>query len=230
MIELNLLPDVKQDYIKAERARSLVISISFIVTAASVGLLLLLLSVSGLQKKHINDLTADIKKSTKELKAKPQISKILTVQNQLNSISALHDKKPSVAAFFTYLNQVTPESVDINTLTVDFTENSANITGGADNLSSVNKYVDTLKFTTYTIDGKNTPKKAFNNVVMSSFSISGGSKGKNAKPATYTITFNYDPEILDVTKKVTLSVPKLTSTRSTSGSPNELFKVSEGAN
>lgn len=228
MIELNLLPEVKQDYIKAERARRLVITISVIMTAASVGLLLLLLSVSGLQKKNINDLSDDISNATKTLKEKPQIAKILTVQNQLVKLSSLHDQKPVVANFLTYLNQITPAGVDISELSLDLTTQTAKIVGSTDNLSSVNKYVDTLKFTTYTVDGDDTPQKAFSNVVLSSFSISPDNGNNKTKPASYTITFNYDPIILDNTQKTTLTVPKLTTTRSSSGSPGELFTNTGG--
>ena len=49
---------------------------------AAIVLLLLLLIVGGLQKKHINDLTKDIKTNTATLQKKPEITKILTVQNQ----------------------------------------------------------------------------------------------------------------------------------------------------
>lgn len=223
MIELNLLPDVKQDYIKAERARRLVISVTVIATVASVGLLLLLLSVSGLQKKNISDLSDDINAATKALKSKPQIAKILTVQNQLGKLSSLHDQKPVVANFFAYLNQVTPANVNVSELNIDLATQTVKITGNTDTLSSVNKYVDTLKFTTFTVEGDETPKKAFSNVVLSSFSVSPESSANKAKPASYTIEFSYDPLILDNTQKTTLTVPKLTSTRSASGSPGELF-------
>lgn len=218
-IEVNLLPDVKQEYIKAEHSRRLVISVSVIVIIASVGLLVLLLSASALQKKHINDLTTDIKKYSDELKSKPQISKILTVQNQLQSLTALHDEKPAASRVFDYLNQTTPTVVDISSFKVDFTSKTVTISGNADSLSAVNKYIDTLKFTSYkSANGSST--KAFSNVVMTTFGVSSGDKG--SRPASYTITFNYDPVLFDVTKSARLSVPAQTTTRPTASSA-ELF-------
>src|ERR1700747_1231758 len=114
MIQLNLLPDVKLEYIKPHQAQRLVTSVSILVTIASVVILGLLLSFDGLQKKHIHDLNNDIAKYSNQIQGKPGINKVLTVQNQLDSLTGLHDKKPAVSELFTYLNQVTPANVDIN--------------------------------------------------------------------------------------------------------------------
>ncbi|MEK7594136.1 MAG: PilN domain-containing protein [Patescibacteria group bacterium] len=225
MIQLNLLPDVKLEFIKAQRAQRLAFSIAFLAGGVSIALLVVLLSLTGLQNKHLNDLSKDIASSTAKLQKQPQIGKILTVQNQLESLTGLHDQKPAAPKVLEYINQVTPAQVDITSLTVDFTEQTATITGTADALSSVNKYVDTLKFTTYTTQDDNTAKPAFSNVVLSSFGLGDSSGGKaNPHPANYTITLSYDPAIFDNTQRVTLSVPNLISTRSES-QPADLFKA-----
>jgi Tfp pilus assembly protein PilN len=223
MLQLNLLPDVKQEYIKAENQRRLVISISVIVTGVSIGLLILLLSIGGLQRKHISDLTDDIASSTKELQGKKDIDKILTVQNQLNSLTGLHAAKPAATRMFDYLNQATPTQVDITNIKMDFTASTITITGTADSLSSVNKYVDTIKFTTYTTDSTSTPTSAFSNVVLTAFAITTGVKD-GGRPANYTITLSYQKDLFDLTKKVSFNVPNLTTTRASSN-PNDLFKT-----
>ena len=222
MIQLNLLPDVKLQYIKAERTRSLVLSTAVLITAAAIALLVLLLVIGGLQKKHISDLNKDIKTNTAKLQSQKDIAKILTVQNQLNSLTALHDQKPAAANLFGYLNDVTPVQVSITNFTIDFTTQTATITGTADSLSSVNKYVDTLKFTTYTTGDNSTPTKAFSDVVLSSFGLSSGSTNPKQN-AAYTITLSYNPDIFDSTKKVELKVPNVTTTRSQIGEQSDLF-------
>ena len=225
MIQLNLLPDVKMEYIKAQRTRSLVLSSAVIIALGSIALLVLLLVVGGLQKKHISDLTKDIKTDTATLQKKPEITKILTVQNQLQSLTALHEQKPAVSNLFGYLNEVTPTQVDITNFDIDFTTQGVTITGTADSLGAVNKYVDTLKFTTYEIDGDQTKQKAFKDVVLSSFGVSDSGQGR---AANYSITFSYDPNIFDVSKKVTLAVPNLTTTRSAIEQPvEELFQAAQ---
>lgn len=226
MIQLNLLPDVKMDYIKAERLRRMALSVSVLASLVAIGLLVLLLIVSGLQKKHLNDLSSDITKDSRTLQQKPQINKILTVQNQLQSLTSLHAAKPAVSRLFDYLYQITPNNVSINSLDNDFTTQTMTITGGADALNTVNKYVDTLKFTTYSLEGDNNSggTKAFSNIVLSSFSLNSGGAGNAA--ASYTITLNYDKTIFDITQKINLTVPSKTTTRASLDQPEELFKAS----
>jgi Tfp pilus assembly protein PilN len=229
MIQLNLLPDVKLEYIKAQRSRRLVFGVSILVTAASVALLLLLLSVDGLQKKHLNDLSNDISSESSQLQKKPNINKILTVQNQLQSLTALHAGKPAASRLFDYLNELTPANVNITDLKIDFTQQTANITGTADTLSNVNKYVDTLKFTTYTSGGDSTKTAAFSNIVLSTFSLNTGSQDPT-QAANYTIDLSYDQNIFDITQNIKLVVPNLVTTRSQLDQPTDLFKAPPATN
>jgi Tfp pilus assembly protein PilN len=224
MIELNLLPDVKLEYINAQRTRRLIISISLLVTAVAVVILLLLLSVDGLQKKHLSDLNHDITSEDSKLQNEPQINKILTVQNQLESLTTLHNGKPAVSRLFDYLNEVTPSQVSITNFTANFTQQTMTITGTADSLSTVNQYIDTLKFTNYTTDSNKTPSPAFSDVVLSSFGLTTDTSTATGPPASYTITLSYDQTIFDITQGVKLSVPSLTTTRSTLDQPTDLFK------
>lgn len=216
-MQLNLLPAVKMEYIKAQRARRLVISVSTIVTIVAVVLLLLLLSVSGLQKKHLSDLNKDIATESSKLQNEPQIEKMLTVQNQLSALTQLHSQEPAASRIFTYLNQVTPVNVNITDFNIDFTKQTATITGTSDNLAHVNQYVDTLKHATYTTADNNSPQPAFNNVVLSSFSLNTDNSGSAGQAANYTVSLSYDKNIFDITQNVKLSIPSVATTRSSGG-------------
>lgn len=229
MIQFNLLPDVKLEYIKARRERRLVVSISVIAVAVSAGLLILVFTIGALQKKHLNDLSNDIARESKELREKPQINKILTVQNQLQSLGALHDSKPSTSRVFGYLNEVTPAQVNITSFYIDFAEHTIKIDGDADALSTVNKYIDTLKFTTYRTDGEDEEAlagekqpRAFTSVVLSSFGVTSGKENEPPK-TTYSLTLVYEPSIFDITQSIKLTVPNLVTTRSQLQQPKDLF-------
>lgn len=221
MIQFNLLPDVKLEYIKAQRSRRLVVTSSVLVTIGAVTLLALLFGVGQLQKKHIRDLDKDIASSTSKLMGQPDINRVLTVQNQLASITELHTKKPQVSRFFGYLNQLTPPSVSMSTFSLDLAGGTVTVTGSAEALSSVNQYVDTLKYTAYQVKGEETTTPAFKDVVLSAFGLS--AESKSSQPASYTVTFLYDPTILDVQKTVTLKVPKTANVRSNL-QQNDLFQ------
>lgn len=226
MIQFNLLPDVKLDYIKAQRTRKLVFSMSFIVSACAVALLVLLLSASALQRKHLSDLSSDISKESKTLRAKSNIDTILTVQNQLDSLTALHDAKPAAGRLSSFLNALTPATVSISSLNIDFVTYTVVISGNADSLSSVNQFVDTLKLTSYsaTDENKQTTKgPAFTSVVLSGFGVNNNTKDKS-QSASYSITVVYDPIIFDVTKEVSLNVPTIT-THAQLQTASDLFKA-----
>ena len=102
------------------------------------------------------------------------------------------------------------------------------IKGNADSLSTINKFVDTLKFTTFKANG-DSPKegKAFNEVVLSAFGIDEGSTGPG-NLTSYEITLKFDPAIFATTKgpsgsNVSLVVPQIISTRSETEKPDTLF-------
>ena len=225
MIQLNLLPDVKLAYIKAQSSRRLVVSISVLSSVLAVVILVILLGVNGLQKKHLGDLARDITAETNQLQNKPQINQILSVQNQLESLTALHASKPAAPRLFDYLNELTPAQVSITNFTTDFTQQTVTITGTADALSSINTYVDTLKYTTYTSGSNNSGTPAFNGVVLSSFGLNSSGSQDASQAASYTITMSYDRNIFDITQTIKLLVPSLVTTRSETNQPTDLFKA-----
>jgi hypothetical protein len=217
MIQFNLLPDVKQEFIKARRAKR---SVGVIATLSAVGALALLLIMVALvhvaQKKHLSDLNKDIDKYSHQLSEVPDLNKILTIQNQLSSLPALHEEKPTVSRLFGYMTQVTPTDVSLDQVRIDFEAGGVTVLGTADRLETINKFVDTLKFTKFKVDEGEADKNAFTEVVLVSFS-------RDDKGAGLQVTFKYDPEIFDSTKKISLDVPKIVSTRSETEQPKALF-------
>lgn len=222
MIQFNLLPDIKIQYLKARRQKHLVLLVSTVTIIASVAVLVLLIGmVFVIQKKSIKDLSGDITVASDELKSTPDLTKMLTVQNQLKALPALHEDKPMASRIFEYISQSTPTSVSISRLNADFTLSTITISGSTDTLGTVNTFADTLKFTTYhTETAPETESPAFKNVVLSSF-------GRDSTGASYTLIFEFDPIIFSEGEEVTLTVPKKITTRSQTEQPTALFKQSE---
>lgn len=218
MIQLNLLPDVKVKYIKAQRSKRMVLLSAIVVSGVSLGILAILVSVVyGAQKVQLSYYDKEIKKNTAELKKIDGLDKILTVQNQLLSIDGLHAEKPVTSRIFTFLPQITPSDVQIASLNLKHEDSTMQISGTAKSLEAVNKYVDTLKFTKYSTESSATPENAFSSVVLSSFS-------RTDNDAGFTVALKFDPAIFKgENKTVTLVVPKITSTRSQTETPSALF-------
>jgi Tfp pilus assembly protein PilN len=218
MIQFNLLPDIKIQYLKAKRQEHAVVLGAVVATIAAITVLIVLLAVvHGLQKKSINDLSADIKASSKQLQETPNLTKILTVQSQLTSLPALHDKKAASSRLFEFMSQLTPEKATISEFEVDTALNTLAIKGATEDLTVVNRYVDTLKFTTYALGERDTKKNAFSKVVLASFT-------RSDKAATYGITLAFDPAILSNKEEASLTVPQIISTRSEVDKPSALFQ------
>lgn len=235
MAQLNLLPDVKLQYIRAKRQKRLVIGMSAIVSGAFLFIFIaMFVYVRFSQTHYISALTNDINQTTEELKAKPDLDKILTVQNQLNSLPSLHDQKVISSRLFDYLGKMTPTRATISNVDLDLDLHTMNIKGNADSLGTVNKFADTLKFTDFqVVGGDNQSKgKAFSNVVLKSFSVNtAATQGQG--PINYELEFSFDPTIfaniknlpegMTENKAVTLKIPNIISTRSETEKPGSLF-------
>ena len=221
MIQLNLLPDIKLDYIKAKRTKRMVTLVAVMVAGVSLSLLILLfVVVNVLQKQHINNLAADIEANSAKLENTQDLDKILTIQNQLNALTDLHNKKPETSRAFDYLKELVPNNVSITQLDLDYVNGTLIFTGEADNIEEINTFVDTLKFTTYR-NGSEEEKKAFPEVVLNSFS-------KSEDSSTYQVTAKFDPVIFDTTQNIDFIVPSTVTTRSETEKPAALFE--EGGN
>ena len=222
MIQFNLLPDVKIKYIKTQRTKRFVMLVSLIVSAASLALVsILFVSVQVVQKKSLNDLSKDIVNETKQLQDIPDLDKVLTIQNQLKALPALHDSKPVTSRILGYITDVTPVTASISSLDVDFGSNTMSITGSADSVATVNKFVDTLKFATFKTASTDNGKPFTNVVTSLSVSTTGTD---TSRKAGFLLNFTFDPILFSNTEKPTLIVPKIISSRSETEKPSLIFK------
>lgn len=123
MIEINLIPDVKQELIKAQRLRAAVISGSILASIIAGGVVvLLLLYVFGVQTVRDGFLNRAIDEGAAKLARVEDLSKILTIQNQLSKISSLHNEKNMNSRVFDMLSAVTPpgeNSVSFSQIVID---------------------------------------------------------------------------------------------------------------
>jgi Tfp pilus assembly protein PilN len=234
-LQFNLLPDVKQEYLKTRRTKRTIITAS--VVASAIALFIFLFAVTTvyvINKNQLSDADADIKKYSNDLQSVKNLDKILTIQNQLSSIQNLHQAKHKMSRIYTYLPQITPAHVCISQLTLDAAGGNLSFQGTSDSQKSINTFVDTLKFTKYKVGKDTSTKDAFPSVVESQFGIntsattqtnSGGSvcQGTPA-PAGYQLTVKFDPTLFANSSDVTLVVPQgLVTTRSVLNDPSNIF-------
>jgi Tfp pilus assembly protein PilN len=223
-VQFNLLPDVKQQYIKAQRAKKTITAIALLVSVVCAAMFVLTLSVVyGVNKLQLSGADKSIKNYQKQLSDIPNLDKILTIQNQLTNLQNLHQNKHITSRLFDYLYQLTPTTVKMGRLNLDLAESTIQLDGVAGSQKDINTFIDTLKFTTYKLNGKDTGKKAFSSVVESSFGIT-------QQGASYNINAQFDPALFTNNDTITLNIPSGVTTRSVIDDPsNVLFNGLTGS-
>lgn len=224
MIQFNLLPDVKLAYIKARRSKRLIATVGLAVSGSCVVLVLILFStVQFAQKKHISDLTKDIRSNISSIQNIEDLDKILTIQNQLTSLPDLHKNKPLLSRLFGYISQTTPANVTLTKFDLDLATSIITVTGTADSIATINTYADTLKFATYD-NSTDKGKGPFSNVITT--------LSRTDQQASFSIVTTFDPLIFSSTESVALVVPNIITTRSETEKPKSLFEnaPAEGSN
>ncbi len=221
MIQINLVPDVKLELIRAQRHRNIVISTAILVMIASVGVLVLLGVTIGYQAVRTNFLTDQIKKQDEEFRSKQDISKTVTIQNQLESIQATHEQKAMTSRIFDVLLEATAKdtdnSVTFNSFTIDSTQKTISLVvqtdkRGFDAAEVFRKNIEGMKLY-YTLADKETIPNEFkpqpavrqdgeqseliaNNVAISDLAYSETDKDKR-KTVSFRLTFEYNPLLFD---------------------------------
>lgn len=233
MIRLNLLPDVKLEYLKTKRVHARVIGIASIVTIAAAGLVVLLaVWVYGGQTLHKSILTGQIEKNHDKLKSVPDIDKYLTIQNQLKYLTALHDGKSDFSRLLQFIPVLTPTAPhDVKFSNVEITGdadlgNTLVFQGEAKDYTGLSTFRDTL------INAKlaaqdGVEEKLFESVVVASSSIDQSSSGGSV--VTFRVETVYNPNaFLSSVKNPKVIVPSITTTQSATASPNVFSQSSVG--
>lgn len=223
MVQFNLLPDVKVQYIKTLKIKRLTIAVSIIAVAVSAGILVLFMSYAAVQKRHLSNLDSDISAMRAELEDNESLGKILSVQNQLRSLPELYNGRPAAERLTEFIDQTTPVGVGLGRLIIDFSLNTMELSGSAKSLELVNAHVDTLKLTAFKPEEDAELIPAFSNVVLAQF-------GRDKDEASFKISLEFDPQIFDANRKITLVVPTTVATRNQAESADLFDGSSPGDN
>jgi hypothetical protein len=200
MIEINLVPDVKQELIKAQRVRATVISFSIVIGIISIGIVTVLaVYVFGFQTIRSGLADTAITDGTKKLTSVTDLPKTLTLQNQLTKLSSLNANKNIDSRIFNVLAAIippAPNGIQVSTLTVDSSTSTVSIEGQAANsYAAVEVFKKTIEGAQvkYT-DGGNTQQVTLASNV-STANTSYGEDSTGAKVLRFTLSFNYAPQL-----------------------------------
>jgi Tfp pilus assembly protein PilN len=205
MIEINLIPDVKRELLKAQRTRTAVITGSITASIIAGALVAaLVVYVYGVQTVRSAILDGQIKDGDAKLAKVEDLSKILTIQNQLGQISTLNSEKNIDSRLFDVLAAVIPpepNNVSVSLVSIDAETETIRIEGqtrGYDSMEVFKKTLDSAIFD-YQEDGETSSDKLASNISVSDTSY--GENNDNQKVLRFVLTFTYSEKIFspDVT-------------------------------
>jgi hypothetical protein len=193
MIQVNLLPDVKREYLRAQQTKHMFTVISILTTIIAISLLVLLFAyVQVVQPRHRANLQKDIDSGITDLKKKNDAVKIVTVQGVLEQIPALQNKKLLTSNLFTYLTEFTPKDVSYSEIRLDLATNILSLSGQTTTLERANVLANNLKSASFSYKQNDTAQtlKPFSNIVFSNLGKSDEAQGN--KTVSFQITFQID--------------------------------------
>lgn len=208
MIQVNLLPDVKQEYLKAQQTKHTVlvgaVLVSIIVSALTI---LFFVYVQVVQPQYQKRVQNDIDAGVQEVKKKPNAQRIVTVQGVLEQVPALKDKQVVTSRIFDYLTQFTPRVVTYNKVNLNLAASSLTIAGSTVSYEKANELANNLKSAqfAYSQGGSDQTIQPFAGVVFNSLGKS--ESVTDGKPVSFEITFTFNPVMFDPsTSKNTIKV------------------------
>lgn len=197
MIELNLLPDVKQEFVRSQRLSRKITIIMIITSIAAVGIVIFFaFTVYVVQAATNGLLDNSIKDRSEKLQKTDNLARNLTIQNQLKTLPELHDQKQIYSRLFTYLptlNPAEPNTVKISKLDVNSEEGTITLEGYAKDYKAVAVFKDTLSNAelVYTDDAKQSIEtKLFSDIAISDVGLGEDADGNQVTVFKATLTYD----------------------------------------
>ena len=154
MIQLNLVPDVKVEFIKARRSYRIVLFSSIIASlVALTGLTIYYVTVDVIQRHTLNTNISKIQAQSDKISSSPNLNKIVTVQKSLESLPGLYAASPRASNLLTYLVDMASTGIAIGKVDMDYKTGKLTMTVETDNLTDGNVFYNQLQYATYTIAG-----------------------------------------------------------------------------
>ena len=123
--EINLVPDVKSDMIKAQKTRNLVFFICIVVVIASVSSVGIFGSIKGAQDLTMTSQDSHLSNLSQKITGYDELAEFLTLQNQINGISKIEDEQKVLSRAILFLNALIPsgpDTIEISELSIDLEE------------------------------------------------------------------------------------------------------------
>ncbi len=140
MFEINLVPDVKAELIRAQKMRNLIISICILIAIACGGILLILGSIAGGQTIALANQDSEMGQKKNKILGTENLNLNLTIQDQLGKLSDIGSNRRVLSRVFGLLDVILPTGenrVQISELSLNLPESTLSFDGQANSESDI---------------------------------------------------------------------------------------------
>ncbi len=133
--EINLVPEVKMQMIKAQKMRNLVLFICIVVSSVAIGAVVILFGIKSGQDIAMASQDARLRNMSTKLNDYSELNNLITIQGQLQGISDIIDQKTVFSRVFGALGAMLPQgsdSVKLSELNVNMETGVLRMEGQAD--------------------------------------------------------------------------------------------------
>ena len=143
--EINLVPDIKDEMIRALKLRNFILFLCIVVAAASIGISAILGLIVGGQQMAVNSKKTTIDSLSEKVKSYGDLTDFLTIKDQLGNIQKIADNKKVLSRTFNILSALLPKGADtitISELSVDLSSEEPAFTFDAQANAGSEPYID----------------------------------------------------------------------------------------
>ena len=143
--EINLVPDIKGEMIKALKLRNFIFFLCIVVASASVVVSIIFGLIAGGQQAVVNGKQNTLKTLSNKLNSYSDLSDFLTIKDQLGNLSAISDNKKLLSRTFSLLPALLPtgaDTISISELTIDLSTTEPTLSFDAQANAGEPPYID----------------------------------------------------------------------------------------
>ena len=143
--EINLVPDIKNEFIKTLKFRNLVFFLCIVTASASLVIILIFLSIAGGQQGIINAKQTTLSALEQKINDYNDLSDFLTIRDQLGNIAAITENKIFMSRTFNILSAIIPtgqDYINISELTINLADETPTFTFDAQANAGSEPYID----------------------------------------------------------------------------------------
>ena len=155
MIEVNLVPDVKKEFLRARKIRNIITFSVIIATSITIAITgILAFTVFVVQQVTLDNLKKDAETEYSSItRSHADLDTILTIQNQLTQIDTLNSNKFLTSRLFNVLVAIVPtgeNDVKVSEMKFDRSTNTLSVSGhGKSRFIALDAFRKTIERTTY---------------------------------------------------------------------------------